>query len=162
MALGGCVLCLWNCRELQAGFQMKFSFFSRAFWIGGKIRLNESRAEKNIAHKNERNFRASSLLWRERDSFIFVHWVLIVLNVSKIKKRTRYTCTRIIIAIFPKNIFPWINTFWPVPCGWNGNFYFGGIRDEKWRKSALYGGGKRGKEPTQERVSFFSGALIPR
>lgn len=89
-----------------------------------------------------RNFRAS-LLWRERDSFIFVHRVLIVLNVSKIKKRTRYTCTRIIIAIFPKNIFPWINTFWPVPCGWNGNFYFGGIRDEKWRKSALYGGGKR-------------------
>lgn len=143
------------------GFQMKFSFFSRAFWIGGKIRLNESRAEKNIAHKNEEEL-SSFFSTVERKRFFYFHRVLIVLNVSKIKKRTRYTCTRIIIEIFPKNIFPWINTFWPVPCGRNGNFYFGGIRDEKWRKSALYGGGKRGKEPTQERVSFFSGALIPR
>lgn len=84
---------------------------------------------------------------------------LIVLNVSKIKKRTRYTCTRIIIAIFPKNIFPWINIFWPVPCGLGGMVIFtsAGSEMRNGGRVPCTGVGKGGKSRLRNAWASFQG-----
>lgn len=77
----------------------------------------------------------------------------------KIKKRTRYTCTRIIIAIFPKNIFPWINTFWPVPCGLGGMVIFtsAGSEMRNGGRVPCTGVGKGGKSRLRNAWASFQG-----